>query len=174
MQVYFESGCWQIVTEIGKAYICPFILSISDNRLTVLCFLLSRKTSWSRAFDSWNLTEAGETPVSCGSCPTELTTPGFWLVLTGSLMSYHCPPQSARGTVLYTLGPLMQHIQANISSPGLQQLMHPECPNVSPQLSEEIMKRSNQTCPTLGQPQWPRQTISCFHQVYVANHSSMY
>ncbi|XP_051996604.1 uncharacterized protein LOC127653855 isoform X1 [Xyrauchen texanus] len=86
-------------------------------------------------------------------------------------MSYHCPPKKSSDLILHHMAPefpslpLMQHTFPRLHFvPTLHQLTHLQSLEVSPQLSSEIAKETQQQskCPAWTQLRRPRLTASRF------------
>ncbi|XP_023815980.1 uncharacterized protein LOC111948229 [Oryzias latipes] len=106
-----------------------------------------------------------------GVSEMELSPSIFGSVPRGSPMSYHCPPKKSSDLLLYHMAPefpslpVMQHTFPRLHFvPTLHQLMHLQSLEVSPQLSCEIAKETQQQskCPAWTQLRRPRLTASLF------------
>ncbi|CAM4735664.1 unnamed protein product [Leuciscus chuanchicus] len=106
-----------------------------------------------------------------GVSEMELTPSKFGSVPRGSPMSYHCPPKKSSDLLLHHMAPefpslpLMQHTFPRLHFVlTLHQLMHLQSLQVSPQLSSEIAKETQQQskCPAWTQLRRPRLTASRF------------
>lgn len=106
-----------------------------------------------------------------GVSEMELTPSKFGSVPRGSPMSYHCPPKKSSDLLLHHMAPefpslpVMQHTFPRLHFvPTLHQLMHLQSLEVSPQLSSEIAKETQQQskCPAWTQLRRPRLTASRF------------
>ncbi|XP_059366474.1 uncharacterized protein LOC132105410 [Carassius carassius] len=106
-----------------------------------------------------------------GVSEIELTPSKFGSVPCGSPMSYHCPPKKSSDLLLHHMAPefpslpVMQHTFPRLHFvPTLHQLMHLQSLEVSPQLSCEIAKETQQQskCPAWTQLWRPRLTASRF------------
>ncbi|KAJ8002276.1 hypothetical protein DPEC_G00178210 [Dallia pectoralis] len=106
-----------------------------------------------------------------GVSEMEQTPSKFVPVPRGSPMSYHCPPKKSSDLILHHMAPefpslpLMQHTFPRLHFvPTLHQFMHLQSLEVSPQLSSEIAKETQQQskCPAWTQLQRPRLTAIRF------------
>ncbi|CAM4574724.1 unnamed protein product [Leuciscus chuanchicus] len=106
-----------------------------------------------------------------GVSEMELTPSKFGSVPRGSPMSYHCPPKKSSDLLLHHMAPefpslpLMQHTFPRLHFVlTLHQLMPLQSLEVSPQLSSEIAKETQQQskCPAWTQLRRPRLTASRF------------